>query len=252
MCTADGFAVPAVLAACKLIQGRNMNNIPKISKRLEAAASFVRRDARIADIGTDHAYLPIYLYTTGAVSGGVVSDINQGPVERAVANLRDYGCSKVFVAQRADGLCGVLEYGPDDIFILGMGGELIARIIDDEPRVKDSKYRLVLQPMTHPELLRAYLLEQGFETVGEQIVIEDKIYQIICAEYSGRVQNADDFELYFGRINLARKNDELYALMHRTKTVLSDRMRGKACSGADCSYESYMIGRIDEFLAEEK
>ena len=97
-------------------------NTPKISKRLEAAASLVRRGARIADIGTDHAYLPIYLYTVGATSGGVVSDINQGPVNRAIANLRDYACEGAFVAQRADGLSGVLEHRPDDIFILGKIG----------------------------------------------------------------------------------------------------------------------------------
>ncbi|MBP3370401.1 MAG: SAM-dependent methyltransferase [Clostridia bacterium] len=227
-------------------------NPPKISKRLEAAASFVRRGKRIADIGTDHAYLPIYLYTTGAVSGGVVSDINQGPVERAVSNLHAYGAERVFAAQKADGLCGVLEYEPEDIFILGMGGELIARIIEDEPRIKDARYRLILQPMTHPELLREYLFGAGFDIIDECLVDEDKIYQIICAEYRGISQTCDSLELYFGRCNLAKKSEELYALMKRTRRVLLERIKGKNISGADTRYEDCMIGRIDEFLAEEK
>ena len=138
-------------------------NIPKISKRLTSAASLAREGVRIADIGTDHAYLPIYLYLSGRASGGVVSDINQGPVDRARANLRAYASENAFVAQRADGLSGVLEHQVDDIFILGMGGELIARIIEDEPKIKNEKYRLVLQPMTHAEILREYLFGAGFE-----------------------------------------------------------------------------------------
>ena len=227
-------------------------NIPKISRRLEAAASFARRGGRVADIGTDHAYLPIYLYTTGASLGGVVSDINQGPVERAIANLRDYDADGVFVAQRADGLCGVLDYEPDDIFILGMGGELIARIIEDEPRVKNARYRLILQPMTHPELLRKYLLQGGFAIIGERLVSEDKIYQIICAEYGGSTQRYNDFELYFGKHNLENRSEELFELMKRTRYVLSERIKGKNISGADCAYENYMIEKIDRFLAEEK
>lgn len=227
-------------------------NLPKISKRLEAAASFARRGARIADIGTDHAYLPIYLYTVGAVAGGVVSDVNQGPVERAVANLRDYGCEGVFVAQRADGLCGVLEHRPDDIFILGMGGELIARIIDGEPRVKDARYRLILQPMTHADSLRAYLLANGFEISAETLVSEDKIYQIICAEYTGSVSTADDFDLYFGEKNLKARTDTLLDFMKRTRVVFEERVKGKMISGADTKYENYMIEKIDRFLAEEK
>jgi tRNA (adenine22-N1)-methyltransferase len=226
-------------------------NVPKISKRLEAAASFVRRGARIADIGTDHAYLPIYLYTTNATVGGVVSDVNQGPVNRAVANLRDYACEGAFVAQRADGLCGVLEHQPDDIFILGMGGELIAKIIDAEPRVKDPRYRLILQPMTHADSLRAYLLSGGFKIIAETLVSEDKIYQIICAEYIGVASTADDFELYFGSINLKNPSDVLFELMARTKKIFEDRIRGKMLSGADTKYENYMIERIDRFLAEE-
>ena len=226
-------------------------NLPKISKRLEAAASLVRKGSRIADIGTDHAYLPIYLYATGAVSGGVVSDINAGPVERARANLRDYACENAFVAQRADGLCGVLGYGVDDIFILGMGGELIANIIEGEPDIKNEKYRLILQPMTHPEILRGYLFSHGFEISDELLVDEDKIYQIICVRYTGKNTDADGFELMFGKIALEQRSEELVSLMRRTRAVFCERIKGKALSGADDSYERYMIERIDRYLAEE-
>lgn len=225
-------------------------NLPKISKRLSSAASLVREGARIADIGTDHAYLPIYLFLEGRISGGVVSDINQGPVERAKANLRDYVCESAFAAQRADGLSGVLCYDVEDVFILGMGGELIASIIEREPEIKNEKYRLVLQPMTHPELLRGYLFSSGFEIDEELLVDEDKIYQIMRARYTGVRTDADGFELLFGRINLSRRAPELFALMKRTRQVYCERVRGKSLSGADAGRENELIEKIDKFLSE--
>ena len=226
-------------------------NIPKISKRLTSAASLARDGVRIADIGTDHAYLPIYLYLSGKVSGGVVSDINQGPVDRARANLRAYASENAFVAQRADGLSGVLDFKVDDIFILGMGGELIARIIEDEPRIKNEKYRLVLQPMTHAEILREYLFGAGFEIDEELMVDEDKIYQIIRARYTGRVTEADRFELAFGKINLSRRTEELISLLERTRNVYAERIRGKQAAGADATLEIGMVEKIEEFLKGE-
>ena len=225
-------------------------NLPRISKRLSSAASLVREGVRIADIGTDHAYLPIYLYLSGKVSGGVVSDINQGPVDRARANLFDYGCEDAFVAQRADGLDGVLAHGVEDIFILGMGGELIASIIENEPALRDSRYSLVLQPMTHSEILRKYLGKVGFEIDCELIVEEDKIYQIMRARYTGRVSEYSLLELNFGARNLEKPTPELFALMKRTRAVYGERVKGKALSGVDTSQENEMIEKIDKFLSK--
>ncbi len=226
-------------------------NLPKISKRLLAAASLAREGVKIADVGTDHAYLPIYLFTSGRVSGGVVSDINRGPVERARANLCDYGCEGVFAALQTDGLSGIEKYAPEDIFILGMGGELIARIISDAPWVRREGTRLILQPMTHPELLRDYLSQEGFEINNELLVHEDKIYHIICAEYSGKRTELNAFEALFGKGNLSEPSEELYALLTRTREIYSQRVAGKMLSGADADYENEIIEKIDEFMKKE-
>ena len=226
-------------------------NVPKISKRLLAAASLAKEGTRIADVGTDHAYLPIYLYATGRVSGGVVSDINRGPVERARANLCDYAAQSAFVALQTDGLSGIEKYAPEDIFILGMGGELIARIINDAPWVRREGVRLILQPMTHPELLREYLSREGFKISRELLVSEDKIYHIICAEYSGERTKLDNFEALFGKGNLSEPSEELYALLRRTRDIYSQRIAGKMLSGADSDYENEIIAKIDEFMKKE-
>lgn len=224
-------------------------NLPKISKRLEAAASFARRGERIADVGTDHAYLPIYLYAKGMTPGGVASDINEGPVNRARINVRGWGAAGAFEVLRADGLDGIEKYAVGDIYVLGMGGELIANIIDAAEWVRDSKIRLILQPMTHPEILRAYLYENGFEIVDECLVSEDKIYQIICAQYRGGRREVSLGELYFGRHNLERGGELLRELLLRARDVYQKRALGKGLSdNADTSEEQKMLDEIERIL----
>ena len=223
----------------------------RLGNRLTAAASFCRRGSFIADVGTDHAYLPIWLWEKGMIRGGVVSDVNEGPIMRARAHIKECGAERALATELCDGLSSLEGYAPEDIFILGMGGELIASIIDGEPNVKNEKYRLILQPMTHPELLREYLFKNGFEIIEERLVDEDKIYQIILAAYTGKQSEADRFELAFGKLNLARAEKELIALLKRTRAVLCERVKGKAVSGADDEYERYMLEKIDGFLEKE-
>lgn len=220
-------------------------NLPKISKRLEAAASFCRRGVRIADVGTDHAYLPIYLYAAGKISGGVASDINEGPVQRASVHIAHSEAKRAIEVLRTDGLSGIEPFAPDDIFILGMGGELIASIIDRAEWVKDGKYRLILQPMTHSEILREYLYKNGFSIIGEELVKEEKIYHIICAEYSGEKYSPTQEELIFGKKNLERGGELLYELMARTREIYARRIEGKAVSGADATEETEVLKMID-------
>ena len=225
--------------------------LPKISKRLEAAASFSQKGARIADIGTDHAYLPIYLYTAGRISGGVASDINQGPTDRARLNVRGFGAESAIDVIRTDGLCGIEKYAPDEIFILGMGGELIVRILGDAPWVKNGK-RLILQPMTHPEILREYLWRAGFCITDETIVEEDKLYQIICAEYTGEVYTPTESELFFGRTNIERGGEMLLKLLEHTRTVYEQRVKGKLIASADCSDERRMLDNVEKLMRGEE
>ena len=144
------------------MNNQNELNAPRLDRRLAAAASFIREGAVIADVGTDHAYLPIALCLAGRISGGVVTDINKGPIERAMANIRAHQLDGRLAAIHTDGLRGAEKYSPTDITILGMGGELIAGIISRAEWTKDKSIRLCLQPMTHAEILRGYLAENGY------------------------------------------------------------------------------------------
>ncbi len=226
--------------------------IPTLSARLAAAAAFGRRGKRFADIGTDHAYLPVFLYNSGAAPCGVASDINRGPVERAQKNISDYGAESAISVVLTDGLSGIESYAPEDIFILGMGGELITKIIDGAPWVRERGCRLILQPMTHPEAARRYLLEHGFCIVDELLVRDDKLYQIICAEPADGCEPAySECELLFGRINIERGGCLLSELLLRMKNVFLERMRGKSCVGADVEFEKFMIQEIEKIEQEE-
>ncbi len=224
-------------------------NIPKISKRLEAAASFSRRGARLADIGTDHAYLPIYLYTTGQSTGGVAADINKGPVERARLNICGYGAQNAIEVVQTDGLCGLEQYAPEDIYVLGMGGELIVNIIKDALWLREGNRRLILQPMTHPEVLRRWLCENGFTIVDECLVKEEKIYQIICAEYTGEHQRLTELELMLGALNLVRGDETVKELLLHTKNVYEKRLQGKGSAGEDTAEELEITASVQRILS---
>ena len=223
-------------------------NSPKLSPRLLAAAKFVRSGAFVADVGSDHAYLPIYLCTEGRIRGAVASDINEGPVARAMINVASYHLGRKITVLRTDGLSGIDEYSPSDILICGMGGELIAEIIRSAPWTKNEKIRLILQPMTHADKLRAYLTENGFSIVDEVIVKDDKIYQLICAEYTGRITTLSPVELIFGRCNISRGGEPLREYATYVRGVFLTRKNGKLRSGADVSEESLIIDEIDKLL----
>ena len=208
---------------------------PKLSKRLLAAAGFARPSSFIADIGSDHAYLPIYLCTLGKIRGAVASDINEGPVARAKINIASAHLQKKITALHTDGLSGIEAYHPNDIFICGMGGELIASIIEAAPWTKNKDIRLILQPMTHAEKLRGFLNSAGYSIIGEEIVKEDKLYTVICAEYSGKIEEYSALELVFGKHLPKKRSPEFVEYAEYVRRVYETKKQGKSSAGADVS-----------------
>lgn len=212
--------------------------------RLMTAVCFIHGNT-VADIGTDHAYLPIYLVSEGYVQKAVAADINEGPISRAKANIGLAGLSDRIDAVRTDGLHGIEKYEPDDIIIFGMGGELIAKIIDEAPWVRNGGIRLIMQPMTHADDLRRYLAENGFDIIGEMLSDDGgKIYQTVCAEYRPECVGTDmpDLpELMFGKINIQRGGELFERLLLNTQRTYLRRRKGKQISGADTSEEDGIL-----------
>ena len=201
-------------------------------RRLEVAASFGRRGARVADIGTDHASLPIYLVGNGIAPCALACDINEGPLRAANLNIASAGLSDRIATRLTDGLNGIEDFSPEDIYILGMGGELISRILLASQLSRKSGVRLILQPMTHSQDLRRALLENGFNITDETLVRDrERVYQIIAAEYDGVIRTVTEAELWLGTQNIERGGEELRELASLYASGLEKKIKGFAEAG---------------------
>lgn len=198
----------------------------KLKPRLRMAADMVRAGSRLADVGTDHAYLPAALILEGVVGTAVAADLRKGPLENARTTAEAYGISDKIQLRLSDGLKGILPNEADDIVIAGMGGILISEILTATPWVKDSTKRLILQPQSHSEDVRRYLFENGFEIIEETACFEDgKVYICICAEYTGEVRRYSDTEALLG--SFAECDGEA-ARAFREKKLRRVRVRAEA------------------------
>ena len=124
----------------------------ELSPRLAAIAEQVPQGARLADVGTDHAYLPAWLLLAGRISGAVATDVREGPLQRGRETARLYKVEDRIVFRCCDGLAAVEPQEADTVVIAGMGGELMARIVERAPWTRGCT--LLLQPMSAQEVLR--------------------------------------------------------------------------------------------------
>lgn len=185
-----------------------MTTEPKLSVRLSAAASMCGGGS-VADIGTDHALLPIKLVLDGHKSA-LASDIREGPCERARANVEKYKLSEKIRVVCRPGLEKIDEFSPDNIFICGMGGEMIASILEESDYPEKSRCRLILQPQSMQDVLRKYLCANGFSIDEERVVFDSgKYYQLIRAEFDGEKRSLSETEYRLGKLNLGRARESL-------------------------------------------
>ncbi len=226
-----------------------MQPIPTLSARLMSALPYLKRGGAVIDVGTDHAYLPIYLVGEGISSRALACDINRGPIDSAARNVAAAGLVHEIDTLCTDGLHHTEGYEPDDILIFGMGGELIIRILSEAPWVKDPNIGLVLQPMTRAHLLRRWLLENGFEIVGETITHEDRYYQTIAARYCGKSEEYTEEELLLGRLNIQSNAPNLRGFVEHEIGVWEAIRRGKSQSAnADTRDEDRTLQFLKERL----
>jgi len=221
--------------------------LQKLDSRLMTAVKYLRKGKRLADIGTDHAYLPIYAVSGGYSSFAVASDINKGPTDRARINVSGCGLTDKITVLCTDGLHGIEKYEPDDIAIFGMGGELIAKIIDGAPFVKTEGIRLILQPMSCSDVLRRYLAENGFNIIGETLSTEGgKLYVTICCEYSGEFHTLTNAEAILGKYNIenAIGNPLFDELISRAETAYKIRLEGKSSASKDTTLEKAVLAEL--------
>ena len=220
----------------------------KLNKRLLCAASFVERGACVADIGCDHAYLPIFLTETGTASRVIAADINEGPCEKARENVRKHSLSEVIKVIRTDGLCGIEDYFPDNIVICGMGADLIARILSDSEYTRSASPLLILQPMTKQSSLRLWLLENGYKIVDEALCTDDRLYEIIVARYDGKKREWSEAQLLLGKRNTEKRSALLYEHYNRITEQYNTIINGKRRAGLPTDKEEALLKELGELL----
>ena len=218
-----------------------------LGKRLLSAADFVRQGAYFADIGTDHAYLPLFLLKEGKIPRAVCADINRGPLESAREHAEAEGLSEKIKFFLTDGAASLSGEGITDYAICGMGGELIADIIEHAPHLKSHGVRLILQPMTRVAALRRYLSENGFSILDERYSADGgKFYVCLLAEYTGEYSAIEDFEAEFGILGERRaESDAERGYMNTKIKSLTRAARGKEQGKDNSSREGEMLSELE-------
>ncbi|GGG13780.1 SAM-dependent methyltransferase [Lysinibacillus alkalisoli] len=180
-------------------------NAQKLSERLAAVASFVPTGSTVADIGSDHAYLPCYLIHQKIATHAIAGEVVKGPYESARSQVQQEGLTNQVTVRLADGLQAITpEDQVDTITIAGMGGPLIASILAKTPSALTNVTRLILQPNIHARAIREWAMHNGFAILDEMIMEEDdKIYEVIVLQRGE--MTLTEKQLLFGPLLSERK-----------------------------------------------
>ena len=193
----------------------------ELSIRLQAVADLVTAGLKFADIGTDHAYIPICLVESGKNPGAVAMDVNKGPLERAGEHVREHGLEEQISLRLSDGFAGLERGEVESAVLAGMGGGLMMRILKEGADVVNTLQECILQPQSEIEKVRAFLLEEGFLFIREDMVLDDgKYYPMMKVAPPGQKDTCSrerwsPVELRYGRLLLRDRNSVLRAFLER-------------------------------------
>ncbi|MBT2582326.1 tRNA (adenine(22)-N(1))-methyltransferase TrmK [Planococcus sp. ISL-109] len=204
-------------------------NAQQLSQRLMKVAEYVQQGAVVADIGSDHAYLPCQLVHIGTASRAVAGEIVKGPYESAKKQVREEGLEDKITVRLAPGLEAIEpQDGITAVTIAGMGGSLIASILAEGNERLKGVARLVLQPNVHAQAIREWAVRNQWKIVAEDILKEkEKIYEIVVLEQSSEPVELDAKQLLFGPILLTRQNETFQEKWQREATqwkAIAERM----------------------------
>lgn len=216
-----------------------------LTPRLKAAASLVRGGGILADIGTDHGYLPIYLIETGKISKAIAADIGKMPLENARKSVEQNAFFDKISLRLSDGLRSFSPEDADEFVFAGMGGTLIAEKLAETEWIKNEKYHFVFQPQSRAEELRQFLYENGFQIEKEIATHEGRrVYIAFSAFYNGEKTACSYADCFLGK--LLPTED---AKKHIKKQIsrLSDRYSSAALSEEESKTLFETIEKLKEF-----
>ncbi|MEF9940130.1 MAG: class I SAM-dependent methyltransferase [Clostridium sp.] len=193
----------------------------KLSCRLETIASFVHEGSRIADIGTDHGYIPIYLVHKNIAISGLAMDVRKGPLKRAETHIKEWGLDDKISVRISDGLMELRPDEADTVIIAGLGGELLMQIMEQGRHVWDGVEHWVLSPQSYIGEVRHFLAENGFLIVRESMVEEEyKYYTIMEAVHGSMIYEKESYYEY-GKSLIVEKNPILKEFLQKERRKIS-------------------------------
>ena len=218
-----------------------------ISKRLKAVAGLITEGNIIADIGTDHGYIPIYMVTERNTPYAYAMDVNMGPLKRAKDNIDAYGVTDKVETRLSDGLKGLQPGLAGSIVIAGMGGLLICKILTEGMQTAKSAEELILSPHSDVDEVRVFLSKNHFETVDEGMVLDEgKYYFVIKAvPTDAECETPDDLERFFGR-HLLMKKDPVFTDYLKNEVVKKEEILRKL---REYSSDTERLREVEEELA---
>lgn len=194
---------------------------PELSPRLRMVGDLTPFGSRLADVGTDHAYLPAALILEGKIPFAIAADLRQGPLDRARATVREYGLVEQVAFRLCDGLSGIRPEEVDAVAIAGMGGETIAAILSAAPWTRTENIPLILQPMSSMPDLRGWLGENGYVITEERLSREGENLYTALSVRAGTMGPMTPAELWAGKnVNDPLRGDWLERWIARTRRAV--------------------------------
>lgn len=223
----------------------------QLQGRLLKAASMLEGCEKPADIGTDHAYIPIYLVQSGKFSRVIATDLKKGPLRKAASNVEKYGLADKIELRLGDGMKPIRPGECDGFVIAGMGGVVISEILEASPETAQSAKALVLQPVYTEAYLREYLYRKGYRITNEELVLDEgRYYVVIRAVYDGISRWDEDLYYHVGRLLLEQQDPLLKAYLERCIRIQTKIAHGMAESSLrspdDIRKELMLLERMKE------
>ncbi len=220
-----------------------------LSKRLGAVASLVRGGGILADIGTDHGYLPVYLVQKGIIKGGIAADIGKKPLENAAKSVKEYELSHKIELRLSDGLSAFSPDEVQEVVFAGMGGTLISEKLKETPWIKNKQLHFVFQPQSRAEELREYLYSNGFEILNEVAVSEGRRFYIAFdVVFTGKCENAPLYKCFLGEL---KPDFESKEHIKRQLSRLEKRYNANVADENEKKILGEAIEKLKEFISYE-
>ena len=222
----------------------------QLSKRLLTVASMVTEKSRLADVGTDHGYIPIFLCGQGKIPSAIAMDIRKGPLARAEENIRLYGLSDRIETRLSDGVEKLQPGEADSVVIAGMGGSLVQKILEEGKQRLCSVRELILQPQSDICQVRRYLQENGWRITSEKMVCEEGKYYPRMHVVHGPMEPLSDIEWKYGQFLLKEKNPVLLAFLQKEESELLKVTENLRAAGSGKALER--LTQLRELLAQNR